>query len=79
MLSQQPQQIAFVIPSVTPSVNPRLLTIKQAAIYCACAVWAVRQAIWSKELQACTIGRRLVIDRADLDSFIDNRLREKAN
>ncbi len=58
-------------------VTPRLLTIKQAATYCACAIWAIRQAIWSKELPAAFIGRRLVIDRADLDSFIDGRITER--
>ena len=37
----------------TPSpITPRLVTIKQAAAYCSCAVWAIRQAIWSKELRA---------------------------
>jgi len=60
-------------------ITPRLLTIKQTAAYCACAVWAIRQAIWSKELPACTIGRRLLIDRDDLDSFIDARLRERTS
>lgn len=61
------------------SITPRLLTIKQAAVYCACSVWAIRQVIWSKELPACMIGRRLLIDRGDLDSFIDARLRERAS
>jgi excisionase family DNA binding protein len=52
------------------------VTIKQAAEYCSCTVWAVRQSIGSKGLLACTIGRRRLIDRADLDAFIDARLRE---
>jgi excisionase family DNA binding protein len=65
-------------PTVSGYVTPRLLTIKQAAVYCGCAIWAIRQAIWAKELQACSIGRRLLIDRVTLDSFIDNRLRERA-
>jgi len=33
-------------------------------------VWAIRQAIWSKELRACMIGKRYLIDRGDLDRFI---------
>jgi excisionase family DNA binding protein len=60
------------------SVVPRLLTIKQAAAYCACAVWAIRQAIWAKELAALKIGRRFLVPRDTLDSFIDARLRERA-
>jgi excisionase family DNA binding protein len=39
-------------------------------------VWAIREAIWGKELSACKIGRRLLITREDLDEFIDNKLRE---
>lgn len=57
---------------------PRLVTIKQAAAYCSCAVWAIRQAIWSRELPACMIGKRFLIDRADLDAFIDARIRERS-
>ena len=59
-------------------LTPRLLTVKQASVYCACALWAIRQAIWAKELPAAFIGRRLVIDREDLDSFIDGKIAERA-
>ena len=69
--------IQSVVP-VTPVLTPRLLTIKQAAVYCSCAVWAIREAIWAKELAACKIGRRFVVPREELDSFIDARLRERA-
>ena len=49
-----------------------------ASAYCSkCGGWAIRQAIWSKELPACKIGNRYLIDRGDLDSFIDARLRER--
>lgn len=60
------------------SIVPRLITIKQAAEYCSCSVWAIRQAIWSRELRACMIGKRFLIDRADLDAFIDARIRERS-
>jgi excisionase family DNA binding protein len=56
------------------SVTPRLLTIKQAAVYLGAAVWAIRQLLWSKEVRHVRIGRRYLIDRDDLDSFIDARL-----
>ena len=76
-----PRQIKAAVKALpAPSgsnINPRLLTIPQAAAYCACAVWAIRQAIWAKELSALQIGRRLLIDRDTLDSFIDRRLRER--
>ena len=60
-------------------ITPRLVTIKQAAAYCSCSVWAIRQVIWSKELPACMIGKRYLIDRGDPDRFIDARLRERAS
>lgn len=60
-------------------ITPRLVTIKQAAAYCSCSVWAIRDVIWSRELPACKIGRRYLIDRGDLDRFIDARLRERAS
>jgi hypothetical protein len=31
--------------SAPSPITPRLVTIKQAAAYCSCAVWAIRQAI----------------------------------
>jgi excisionase family DNA binding protein len=63
----------------SPNIIPRLLTIKQAAVYCACAVWAVRQAIWARELRACKIGNRFVIPREELDAYIDRKIDERAS
>jgi excisionase family DNA binding protein len=68
---QQPQAVA--------SVTPRLLTIKQAAQYCSATVWSIRSLVWSKELPACVIGRRLLIAREDLDAVIDRRITERAS
>jgi Helix-turn-helix domain len=59
-----------------PTITPRLLTIPQAAVCCSCTVWAVRQLCWSKELRSLRIGKRIVIDRADIDALIDRRLRD---
>jgi excisionase family DNA binding protein len=55
------------------------LTVTQAAAYCSSTVWAIRALVWSKELPACIIGRRLLIDRGDLDTMIDKRLAERAS
>jgi hypothetical protein len=38
--------------SIHTPITPRLATIKQAAAYCSCSIWAIRQVIWSKELRA---------------------------
>jgi excisionase family DNA binding protein len=53
--------------------EPRLLTIKDAASYLSCAVWAIRELIWKREIPFVKIGRRYLIDRTDLDQFIDQR------
>ena len=53
-----------------------MLTIPQAAAYCSAAIWAIRQAIINKELAACIIGRRFLIDHAALDAFIDRKMNE---
>jgi excisionase family DNA binding protein len=65
--AKQPQQL-----------TPRLLTVTQAAQYCSATVWSIRTLVWSKELPACVIGRRLLIDRSDIDTLIDKRLSERA-
>jgi len=62
----------------TQVITPRLLTIKQAAAYLSSAVWAVRQAVWSKEIRACKIGNKYVIPREELDAFVDRRIDERA-
>jgi excisionase family DNA binding protein len=64
--------------TVAPALTPRLLTIPQAAAYCSAAVWAIRQAIINKELRACIIGRRFLIEITSLDSFIDAKFKERA-
>jgi excisionase family DNA binding protein len=63
-------------PASTVQVVPRLLTIKQAAAYLSCAVWQVRTLLWSKEIAHIKLGKKFLIDRNDLDLFVDRRLRD---
>ena len=56
-----------------PVITPRLLTIKDTALYLSCTVWAVRNMIWSRELPKITIGKRYCIAREDLDAWIDRQ------
>jgi hypothetical protein len=63
---------AVAAPTVFPNVEEqRLLKIPQAAHYLNRSVWMVRQLIASGELR--TVGKRkpFVIDRRDLDNYID--------
>lgn len=63
----------------TPAgITPRMLSIPQASAYAACAVWAIREAVWSHELRAIKLGRRYVISKDDLDAFLNRRLAEAA-
>jgi excisionase family DNA binding protein len=49
----------------------RGLTVQQAAEYLSTTVPAIRQLIYSRELLFVKIGRRHIIDRLDLDKFIE--------
>jgi excisionase family DNA binding protein len=71
----QPSRLA----SATQSITPRLLTIKQAAIYLSATVWSVRQLLWARTVPHVIIGRRHLIDRGDLDRYVDAQLSERAH
>jgi hypothetical protein len=76
-----PQTVALIARQTVRELDaavatPRLLTIKQAAAYCARSGNSSGHLVG--QLAACMIVRRLLIDRGDLDRFIDARLREHA-
>jgi excisionase family DNA binding protein len=60
------------------AVESRLLRLAQAAAYLSCTIWQVRSLIWSRQLPAIKLGRRLLIDRTDLDRFVENKKTEAA-
>ena len=55
----------------SPNVQPALLTVRQAAIYLGRSEQAVQHLIFQKELPVVRIGRRVHLDRQDLDSWIE--------
>ncbi len=59
-----------VTPPVSPE-QPRLLTIKAAALYLSASVWAVRTLAWEQRVPYIRLGRRMLFDRADLDRYIE--------
>lgn len=59
-------------------ITPRLLTIKQAAAYASATVWAIRELLWNDTIPHVVIGRRHLVDRGDLDRFIDAQLSNSA-
>jgi excisionase family DNA binding protein len=50
---------------------PRMLTIPECAEYLRTSVKFVRQLIWARDLPYIRAGKRYVIDRKDIDSWID--------
>ena len=52
-------------------IEPRMLSVKDAARYLGATPWFIRSAIWAGELPSCRLGKRILLDRSDLDKFID--------
>jgi len=59
-----------VVPAVAIS-GPRLLSVKDAATYLGAHLWAIRQMVRNSELPYVQIGRKHLIDKVDLDKFIE--------
>ena len=54
-------------------MTPRLMNVKDAASYLGATVWFVRSLVWSGEIASCRLGKRLLIDRQDLDQYVDRQ------
>ena len=61
---------------------PRLLTLKQASAYLGLSLWAMRERVWAGKIPYCQFesldksgklvrGRKIYLDRTDLDKFIE--------
>jgi excisionase family DNA binding protein len=59
-------------------VEPRLLGIKGAASYLGTTIWQIRTLVWSKKIRHVRFGKRILFDRADLDRYVDDQLKEAA-
>ena len=59
-----------VVPVVAIS-GPRLLSVKDAATYLGAHLWAIRQMVRNRELPYVQIGRKHLIDKVDLDKFVE--------
>lgn len=56
---------------LTPSIQPVLLTAKQAAVYLGRSEQSVQHLIFQRELPVVRVGRRVHLDRRDLDAWIE--------
>jgi excisionase family DNA binding protein len=58
-----------------PVVQPRMLTVKEAATYLGATIWFVRELVWGRKVRSLKFGKRIVFDRADLDAFVEQQKR----
>jgi excisionase family DNA binding protein len=58
---------------VPPSsaITPRLLSQQEAASYLGISYWTLRDLVFRRELPFVKIGRRVLVDRLDLDAYLD--------
>lgn len=59
------------MPKTTDTIQPRLLGIAASAQYLGATEWFIRTLIWERKIPFCRLGKRLLIDKQDLDSFAD--------
>lgn len=58
-------------PSLKP--EPLLLNIPEVARMLSSSVWTVRGLLWNNEIPHIKIGRRFLVDPADLRAFIQRK------
>jgi excisionase family DNA binding protein len=56
---------------MAPPVKPALLTVKDAAAYLGRSEQSIQHLIFTKELPVVRVGRRVHLDRRDLDLWIE--------
>lgn len=50
----------------------RLYDIHAAAHYLGTTIWCVRRLIWDQKIKSVRLGKRYLIDKSDLDAFVDS-------
>jgi excisionase family DNA binding protein len=54
-----------------PVIQPTLLTVKNAAVYLGRSEQAIQHLVFERHLPVVRVGRRVHLDRRDLDAFIE--------
>src|ERR1700690_591724 len=54
-----------------PHIQPALLSVKDAAVYLGRSEQSIQHLIFSHELPVVRVGRRVHLDRRDLDAWIE--------
>jgi hypothetical protein len=58
------------VPHLAPNPNALSFSLKEAAQVTGIALWAIRSAVWARQLSAHVIGKRQIVLRADLEKWI---------
>jgi excisionase family DNA binding protein len=66
-----PRSKAAGTPSPVPAVQPILVNIKTASQMLGTTVWSVRELLWAKKIPHVQIGRRYLVDPADLQAYVE--------
>jgi hypothetical protein len=64
--------------NVNTSAAPRLLSLKAVAAYLGLTIWGMRERIWAGDIPFVRFpgGRKLYVDKKDIDDFIQrNKIR----
>jgi excisionase family DNA binding protein len=64
-------EIACHVQHLAVKVQPALLNVKEAAVYLGRSEQSVQHLIFEKELPVVRVGRRVHLDRRDLDTWIE--------
>lgn len=54
-----------------PVRQKRLYSIQDASVYLGRSVWAVREMLWAGKMPYIKDGRRVLLDIADIDAWIE--------
>jgi excisionase family DNA binding protein len=60
----------FMIPAKSANFNKRLYSIKELVREIGCTEWYWRSQIWDGRLPYVQVGRKMLVDREDIESFI---------
>ena len=50
---------------------PRLFSQQDAACYLGISYWTIRDLVFRREIPFVKIGRRILVDRLDLDAYLE--------
>lgn len=59
--------------SANPDISKRLLTVAEAGVFVNLGPWCIRRLIYSGQIPYVKIGRRILLDRKDIEEFIEAR------